>query len=190
MRKLLSITTCILFAGLSVTSCKKSDTKIDEDIVVTKPEKRQANTASDTLRRVNKIDRDIERINNAGLKKTTYTYQCDEKITIDYYAQEGTLFKVAIDYGYVGDGHNKREYYYDSGHVIYIYDFYEGGAVCENCEMKTTIKKSYINNNLVIKHLENDVETACNVCKLSDKDLAYTIISAQKTQDFKTLLCN
>lgn len=190
MKKLLSLTIFILFTALSITSCKKSDTKIEEDVIKTRPEKKTAVTASDTLRRVAKIDRDIERINKAALKKTTYTYQCDEKITIDYYTQDGTVFKVAIDYGYVGDGHNKREYYYDSGHVIYIYDFYEGGAVCEDCEIKTTIKKSYVNNDLIIMHLENNLETACNVCKLSNKDLAYTIIGAQKTQDFKTLLCN
>lgn len=189
MRKLLSLTICILLTALNITSCKKSDTKIEEDVVKTRPEKKTANTASDTLRRVAKIDRDVERINKATLKKTTYTYQCDEKITIDYYAQDGTVFKVAIDYGYVGDGYNKREYYYDSGHVIYIYDFYKGGPACEGCEA-TTIKKSYVNNDLIIMYMENNLETACNVCKLSDKDLAYTIIGAQKTQDFKTLLCN
>lgn len=188
-----------LFILVTLFSCKenkeeKTDTATAEDTirVVTDHPEPEGVSVPDTLNAddpIRSIKKEFARINAASLTKKTYTYQCDELMTIDYYYEGENVVKAVVDYGTVGDHYQKSEFYYHDNKLFFFYDFVEGGPACEGCEMKLE-QRYYVKDDLVIKYIRNQKEEKCRTCNFSQRSTPYRALKAAKTLDFKTAFCS
>lgn len=113
---------------------------------------------------------------------------CDEKMMVDYFYAGGEIVKIAVDFGTVGDVYAKEDYYYDSGKLIFNYEFVEGGPACEGC-IKTDEYRSYILENRVIKYLKNKTKATCRKCDFSSSSRQYKLLLASTAEEMKGILC-
>ncbi|MEL1244436.1 hypothetical protein AAEO56_09205 [Flavobacterium sp. DGU11] len=158
------------------------ETDHPENKVIPAPESKASSDPIDSLKK------EFTRINTTSLSKKTYTYKCDELITIDYYYEGDNVVKAVVDFGTVGDHYQKSEFYYRNNKLFFYYDFTEGGPACEGCIVKTE-KRYYVQDDKVIKYMKNKEVANCTVCSFSETSLPYRVLSAAETKDFKTTFC-
>lgn len=151
------------------------------DTVVTKPEEQPADPIA-------AIRQKVERINTAKLEKKHFEFQCDEKMMVDYFYDNGKIVKIAVDFGTVGDVYAKEGYYYDNGKLIFIYEFVEGGPACEGC-IKTNEYRSYISNDKTIRYLKDKTEQPCKKCDFVPSSRHYKLLKAATAEQMKAILC-
>lgn len=137
---------------------------------------------------IENIRKRVEYINTALLDKKHYEFMCDEKMTVDYFYDNGELVKVAVDFGTVGDVYAKEGYYYDKGKLIFNYEFTEGGPACEGC-IETNEYRSYVQNDQVIHYLKNKDVAKCRTCEFNARSRQYKVLKATNEQEVKAALC-
>ncbi len=134
------------------------------------------------------IRRKVEKINTMKLDNRHIEFMCDEKMMVDYFYAEGEIVKITVDFGTVGDVYAREAYYYDSGKLIFNYEFVEGGPACEGC-IKTDEYRSYIVDSQVIKYLKNKTETTCRKCEFTPSSRQYKLLRAKTDEEVKVILC-
>ncbi len=82
----------------------------------------------------------------------------------------------------------KEGYYYDSGKLIFNYEFVEGGPACEGC-IKTDEYRSYIQDDKVIRYLKNKNEGNCRKCDFLASSRQYKLLLAKTPEEMKSILC-
>lgn len=134
------------------------------------------------------IRQKVERINTMKLQSRHIEFICDEKMMIDYFYADGEIVKITVDFVTIGDVYAREAYYYDSGELIFNYEFVEGGPACEGC-IKTNEYRAYIHDNKVIRYLKDKTETACRKCDFSPSSRQYRLLSAKTPDEIKRILC-
>lgn len=134
------------------------------------------------------IRKRVEYINTANLEKKHYEFMCDEKMTVDYFYDNGEIVKVAVDFGTVGDVYAKEGYYYDKGKLVFNYEFVEGGPACEGC-IKTNEYRTYIQNDKSIKYLKDKNVAQCRTCEFGLESRQYKVLKAKTQDEVKAALC-
>ncbi|SKB80842.1 hypothetical protein [Daejeonella lutea] len=130
----------------------------------------------------------VEKINTMKLEKKHFEFVCDVKMMVDYFYVDGKIVKIAVDFGTLGDSYAREGYYYDSGKLIFNYEFVEGGPACEGC-IKTDEYRSYILDDKVIKYLKNKSEASCRKCDFSLSSRQYKLLQARTAEEIKAILC-
>jgi hypothetical protein len=134
------------------------------------------------------IRHQVENINTIKLEKKHFEFMCDEKMMLDYFYADGEIVKISVDFATIGDVYAREDYYYDSGKLIFNYEFVEGGPACEGC-IKTDEYRSYIVDNKVVKYLKNKTDTTCRTCAFSSASRQYKLLLATTAEEMKEVLC-
>lgn len=186
----------LILLALAFINCKKQpDTTIssDRNTIETTPDSERVEDHHSVTEKTNadpiaEIRKRVEYINTAPLDKKHYEFMCDEKMTVDYFYDNGELVKVAVDFGTVGDVYAKEGYYYDKGKLIFNYEFTEGGPACEGC-IETNEYRSYVQNDQVIHYLKNKDVAKCRTCEFNARSRQYKVLKATNEQEVKAALC-
>jgi hypothetical protein len=149
-----------------------------------KPQEKSAQPADP----IASIREKVERINTMKLQSRHIEFICDEKMMIDYFYADGEIVKITVDFGTIGDVYAREAYYYDSGELIFNYEFVEGGPACEGC-IKKDVYRSYIVGNQVIKYLRNKTEGECRKCEFTSSSRQYRLLRATTDEEVKQVLC-
>ncbi|MBL0202346.1 MAG: hypothetical protein IPP81_19975 [Chitinophagaceae bacterium] len=134
------------------------------------------------------IRSEFKRINSLRLTTKKYKFVCDTDGTITYYSDNGRVVKIAIDWGFIGDGSSKSEYYYKDDKLIFTYETYIGGPA-NGPETKTEYR-TYVNSDKTIKYMENQKISACTTCQFNESAREYKALRAYNTKNIKSALCN
>lgn len=186
----------LILLALAFINCKKQpDTTIssDRNTIETTPDSERVEDHHSVTEKTNadpiaEIRKRVEYINTAPLDKKHYEFMCDEKMTVDYFYDNGELVKVAVDFGTVGDVYAKEGYYYDKGKLIFNYEYTEGGPACEGC-IETNEYRSYVENDQVIHYLKNKDVSKCSTCYFNARSRQYKVLKAINEQEVKAALC-
>lgn len=144
--------------------------------------------SSSTDQRILNIRSEYARINSLELTEKRSGFVCDTDGTVTFYTHNGKVVKVLIDWGFVGHGSTKTEYYFKAGKLIFIYETYVGGPV-DGPDTKTEYR-TYVENDRTIKYMENQQVKACNKCSFNKTSRPYKVLAAYGTQNIKSALCN
>lgn len=134
------------------------------------------------------IRSEFKRINSLRLTRKKYKFVCDTDGTITYYTDNGKVVKIAIDWGFIGDGSSTSEYYYKEDKLIFTYDVYIGGPAGA-AESKTE-ERTYVNNDKTIKYMQNQKISACTTCQFNESSREYKAFRVYNTNNIKSALCN
>ena len=137
---------------------------------------------------VTDIRGEFKRINATKLKPKQYKFFCDTDGTVIYYTANGKVLKIAIDWGFIGDGSSTSEYYYKDDKLIFIYETYIGG--CASCPITKTEFRTYVNNDRTVKYMENKKASTCATCQFNGNSKEYKLLEAYNTNNVKSALCN
>jgi len=181
-----------IFAALFALSCgqnkqpeRETETTIQDTVV---QHKAPVNTISEPQDAIAAIRQKVEHINTALLEKKHFEFTCDEKMTVDYFYEDGKIVKISVDFGTVGDVYAKEDYYYHDGKFIFMYEFVEGGPACEGC-IKTNEYRNYIKDNKSIKYLKDQKEDTCRTCEFSTASRQYRLLKANTQPQIRSILC-
>ena len=184
------------FMLLAFLSCTQEKPTENQTVVDTVVDKSHADTASimtpvlpkkseDPIEDIRKI---VERINTVQLDSKHYEFTCDEKVKVDYFYDKGTIVKISVDFGTVGDVYAKEDYYYNEGKLIFKYEFVEGGPACEGC-IKTNEYRSYVVDDKVLKYLKNNKVENCRQCEFKQTSRYYKLLQPISQAQMKSILC-
>lgn len=134
------------------------------------------------------IRSEFKRINSLRLTPKKNKFVCDTDGTITYYSDKGKVVKIAIDWGFIGDGSSTSEYYYKDDILIFTYETYIGGPA-NGPDIKTEYR-TYISNNKTIKYMENQNISVCTTCQFNDSSREYKALRAYNTNNIMSALCN
>lgn len=134
------------------------------------------------------IRSEFKRINSLRLTTKKYKFVCDTDGTVTYYTDNGKVVKIAIDWGFIGDGSSTSEYYYKDDKLIFSYDVYIGGPAGA-AETKTE-DRAYVNNDKTIKYMQNQKVSTCTNCQFNESSREYKVLRAYNTNNIKSALCN
>ena len=134
------------------------------------------------------IRSEFKRINSLRLTTKKYKFVCDTDGTITYYTDNGKVVKIAIDWGFIGDGSSTSEYYFKDDKLIFTYETYIGGPA-NGPETKTEYR-TYVNNDKTIKYMENQKNSVCTTCQFTETSKEYKVLRAYNTTNIKSALCN
>ena len=93
-----------------------------------------------------------------------------------------------MDFGTVGDSYAKEDYYYQNGHLVFKYEFVEGGPACEGCITRHEYR-SYIDKNKVIRYLKDQTEERCRTCSFDVNAKEYRVLKAKTTEAIQEVFC-
>ena len=144
--------------------------------------------ASPLEQKVLDIRNEYTRINGLGLAAQKFRFVCDTDGSISYFTENGKVVKIAIDWGFLGDGQSKNEYYYKNGALIFAFEQHVGGPA--GLPETTNEFRSYVQNDRTIKYLRNQKEERCRTCSFSASSREYKALKALETRNFKSALCN
>ncbi len=184
----------LILLALAFINCKKQpDTTISSGSDTVEIDSERVEQYHSVAEKTNadpiaEIRKRVEYINTASLDKKHYEFMCDEKMTADYFYDNGELVKVAVDFGTVGDVYAKEGYYYDKGKLIFNYEFTEGGPACEG-GIETNEYRSYVQNDQVIHYLKNKDVAKCRTCEFKARSRQYKVLKATNEQEVKAALC-
>ncbi|RYZ20434.1 MAG: hypothetical protein EOO10_23250 [Chitinophagaceae bacterium] len=136
---------------------------------------------------VNGIRNEYQRINGLNLTQVKKDFKCDVQGHVVYYLKNNKLVKVAIDWGFLGDGSSYSEYYYNNDKLIFIYERYVGGPA--NGPETTNEFRTYVQNNKTVKSLKNQSLTSCRICEFNSSSDAYKIFRSLNQQDINAAFC-
>ena len=134
------------------------------------------------------IRSEFKRINSLRLTSKKYKFVCDTDGTITYYTDNGKVVKIAIDWGFIGDGSSTSEYYYKDDKLIFIYETYIGGPA-NRPETKIEYR-TYVNNDKTIKYIENQKVLRCTTCQFNTSSREYKVLKTFNTNNIKSALCS
>lgn len=190
MKKLFLILTC----AATLLSCKGESEQqqvISPDDIHTAPAgavKPAEQDATAPLTQLDSIKQEVERINTAGLAYKRHDFMCDEKAYVVYHYDKGSVVKVTIDWGTVGDAYHREEFYYRNGRLIFDYDLVEGAGAYPGGDTKLE-RRHYVANDKAIRYLENNGEKPCEYCTYTKSSVAYRALAAEVSKDFQGILC-
>ena len=144
--------------------------------------------ASPAEQKVLDIRNEYARINSLGLTAQKFRFVCDTEGSISYFTENGKVVKIAIDWGFLGDGQSKNEYYYQNGALIFAFEQHVGGPAGEPAS--TNEFRTYVQNDRTIKYLRNQKVESCRTCSFSASSREYKAVKALETRNFKSALCN
>jgi hypothetical protein len=134
------------------------------------------------------IRRQFNLINSQQLRRQSFGFECDAKDTIHYYSDRGEIVKIVIDWGFVGDGKSRHEYYYKNNTVFFVYKKHMGYVPGKG--EKIFEQRSYFDADKNIRYVEDQTLTGCVDCSLGQNSREYKALAAFKTKDFKAALCD
>lgn len=134
------------------------------------------------------IQSEIKRTNNLPLTAKKYNFEYHTVEIITYYSNKGNITKISIDWGFIGEGSSKSEYYYKNEKLIFIFETYIGGSVNE--PVSKTEYRTYVNNDITIKYMENAKIVTCTICNYKKSSREYKILNAFNTTNIKSILCD
>ena len=134
------------------------------------------------------IRSEFKRINSLRLTPKKYKFVCDTDGTITYYTDNGKVVKIAIDWGFIGDGSSTSEYYYKDDKLLFTYETYIGGPA-NGPETKTEYR-TYVNDDKTVKYMENQKVLSCTACQFNSSSKEYKALRAYNTNNIKAALCN
>lgn len=134
------------------------------------------------------IRSEFQRINSLRLSTKTYKFICETNGKITYYTDYGKVVKIAIDWGEIGDGSSKSEYYFMDDKLIFTYEEYIGGP--GGGEVTKSEERTYVNNDNSIKYMQNQKVTDCITCQFNESSREYKALRAYNTNNITAALCN
>ncbi|MDB5200954.1 MAG: hypothetical protein JWQ27_363 [Ferruginibacter sp.] len=137
--------------------------------------------------KVAEIRREFNRINAAKLTTRTFTFTCDTEGTISYYLEDGMIVKIFIDWGFVGDGSSKQQYFYQDGKLIFVFETWLG-APANQPDIKTELR-TYVSNDTVIRFMKDQTISPCTTCRFTNASRPYKVFTAFKTGAVRSALC-
>ncbi|MES2881444.1 MAG: hypothetical protein V4676_04795, partial [Bacteroidota bacterium] len=176
---------------------KKSDTVENKNAVDSNNNKFPENTSLTTIdtagtsnvaQMVSGIRHEVERINALRLYRKEVRFVCDAENTITYYTHNSRVVKIIIEWGFVGDGSSKYEYYYKKGKLIFTFKVHVGGPA--GLPQTKIEERTYVDNDKTIKYMKNQKVTACSVCQFTESSKEYKALNAYAKNNVKALLCN
>ena len=133
------------------------------------------------------IRSEYQRINNLSTKASQHVVTCDVKDTINYFTDNGEVVKVAINFGFIGDGISSHEYYYRNGKLIFVFKVsYSYGPASGESKFE---ERYYVKNDSTIRYIRNLEITGCNSCSFSPKSREYLALEAFKSGDYAAAVC-
>jgi len=186
MKKAALLTLLFTFSCGQNKEPKPERETIKQDSVTSK--ETSVNTITELHDPITIIRDKVEHINTATLEKKHFEFTCDEKMTVDYFYEEGEIVKISVDFGTVGDVYAKEDYYYHDGKFIFMYEFVEGGPACEGC-IKTNEYRNYIKDDKSIKYLKGQKEDTCRKCEFSTASRQYRLLKANTQPQIRSILC-
>lgn len=181
----------ILFISISCNQGKQStndatkDTATLQTDTITAP----APTAATPTDSIGDIRKKVEAINTAKLEKKRVEFLCDENTVVDRFYKDGSILKIIVDFGTVGDTYAREEYYYDAGTLIFKYEYVESGPACDDC-IQTNEYRSYVRDNKVIKYLKNKTAEKCRTCEFEPSSKENSLLRAATVEEIKKILCS
>ena len=134
------------------------------------------------------IRNEVQRINTLATDSTKHTFICDTEGTIIYYTYSGKVVKVIINWGYLGDGSTKSEYYFKDDKLIFEYELMIGGpAGLPETRMEQRI---YVRDDKTVKFMRNQKVMSCRKCEFRSTSREYKVLRANETGDYEAALCN
>ncbi|RSK49289.1 hypothetical protein [Hymenobacter rigui] len=133
------------------------------------------------------IRKEFARINSLRLKAKKRTFVCDAENTITYYTDNGKVVKIVLDWGFVGDGASKYEYYYRDGKLLFTYKVHTGGPA--GLPETRNEERTYVQNDKTIRYLKNQRAGACPVCRFDASSREYEALRAYTAADVTPALC-
>lgn len=134
------------------------------------------------------IREEVTKINSTSLTAKKYKFFCDTDATATYFTDKEKVVKIAIDWGFIGDGSSTSEYYFKDDKLIFIYNTTTGG--CANCPVTKTEYRTYVHNDRTIKQMENQKVISCSSCEFNENSKEYKALKAYNTNNVKSALCN
>lgn len=162
--------------------------KMDCVAVTTPTTAETAEATATPLTPIDSIKQEVTRINTANLSSKRHDFMCDEKAYIVYHYTGDDISKVTIDWGTVGDAYHREEFYYNNGNLIFDYDLIEDAGAYPGGDKKLE-RRHYVLNDKVIKYLEDAEEKSCEYCSYSKSSIAYRVLAAEASKDFRGVLC-
>ncbi|RSK30085.1 hypothetical protein [Hymenobacter metallilatus] len=133
------------------------------------------------------IRKEVARINSLPLTIRKRRFVCDAENTITYYTANGTVVKIVLDWGFVGDGTSRYEYYYKDGKLLFTYKAHTGGPA--GLPETRLEERTYVQNDRTIRYLKNQQVSACPVCRFEASAREYNALSAYTADNVAPALC-
>ncbi|WP_143097818.1 hypothetical protein [Chitinophaga sp. CF118] len=131
----------------------------------------------------------FKKINSLSLKQEQFRYEsegCVEDGIIQYYFQDNEIVKI-IEFGSIGDGSWKNEYYYESGKFIFSYEMLVGSSA-EGEETKSEYRV-YAKDGAVIRYMEDQKILPSDSRVTKTLAIAGKLLKAYTTKKFAAVLC-
>ena len=137
---------------------------------------------------LNDIRAEFRRINALPLDAQKHNFHCDTDGTITYYEYNNKVVKVMIDWGFLGDGSTKSEYYYRDGKLIFEFEiFINQPPGLPDTRMEQRI---YVDGDKTIRFMRDQEVIACRKCEFTGSSREYRVLQAYKSGDINSALCN
>lgn len=183
-----------ILAAVCLCSCpgKPDKNNLSQvDTALAKQEKPEIHDFTKVEARVKQILSDCHATNALKLAKTTVKFEQDESICIDgreinFYTSEGQLVKIS-DKGYFADDSWDFELYYQNNEICLIIEELEGGPVNNPSKSQVTY---YIDNNKIIRIVENNVILKTEDFHLSKPVFATKLFNSFTNKDYPPVLCD
>ena len=133
---------------------------------------------------ISAIIAECKRINSLKLTPKKFTKIGEASTDLSYYIENNNIVKI-IEAGGIGDNNWVNEYFYQSGRLIYVITNDENWV---GDKKTTTITKTTVINDVVVKYRKDNTVTACTVCKYNDASKEYKLLKAYTTKKFADAL--
>jgi hypothetical protein len=138
--------------------------------------------------RILAIRAEYQRINAASLAKKTHAFECETDVTVTYFTEKASVVKIVIDWGYIGDGTSRYEYYYRDGRFIFGLASHTGGPA--NGPETTNEFRTYVDKDSTIRYLEGSRQEPCTTCRFDGNSLEYRLLRAKTDAAVKAAVCD
>lgn len=184
----------LLFITLMFFSCGQNDSvekestskkDIDSTAIINPPAEVNDTTSSSSP--IQQIRDEYAKINSLAAIKKQFDFVCDAEGKVIYFTYNNEIVKVVVEWGFVGDGASTVEYYYKNGRLFFEYEVYIG--MPPSGEDVRIEYRTYVENDKVIRYMENDKILPCKTCNYKNTDKAYKIINVFSTGNIEEALC-
>jgi len=144
----------------------------------------------DTSAAIAAIRTAYKNINTASLSTEIFKYEsagCAEEGQVKYFFNQQKEIVKIVESGSIGDGSWSREFYFQSGKLIFSYESQIGGPA-EGPDTKSEFR-TYIKNDQVLRFMEDKNIVPSGEKSADALKASYKLIKAYATKKFAEALC-
>jgi len=144
----------------------------------------------DTSAAIAAIRTEYKNINTAPLTTAEFKYEsagCAEEGQVKYFFNQKKEIVKIVESGAIGDGSWSREFYFQSGKLIFSYETQIGGPA-EGPDTKSEFR-TYVKDDQVLRYMEDKNIVPAGEKSADALKASYKLIKAYTTRKFAEALC-